>query len=176
MWMSLSHSVVWDPTGSGERPSGRSAEVTLWHPRCGPLPVHRGLLPASHSHRPLPGRRHLGETPHHLHKVWVLGRFLAEAILEEEMLSFDHRLFEAPNCWISKYLILCLHPLIGRSKNCFFHFLKFQILLEQFKAWLRLKALCRVSLGVPKQFLTNERYVLLFSDGSRFLTKERRWT
>lgn len=31
--------------------------------------------------------------------------------------------------------------------------------LEQFKAWLRVKVLRRVSLGVPKQFLTNERYV-----------------
>lgn len=31
--------------------------------------------------------------------------------------------------------------------------------LGQFKAWLRLKALCHVSFGVPKQFLTNERYM-----------------
>lgn len=67
----ISCSVVWDPACSGERPFDRSAEVTLWHPRSGPLPVLRRLLPASHPHRPLPGRRELGEAQDHLHEVWV---------------------------------------------------------------------------------------------------------
>ena len=66
-------SVVWGPARSGERPFDRSAEVTLWHPCSGTLPVLRGLLPASHPHRSLPGRRELGETQDHLHKVWVFG-------------------------------------------------------------------------------------------------------
>ena len=63
---------MWDPACRGERPFDRSSEVALWHPRSRTLPVRRRLLPAPHPHRPLPGRRELGETEDHLHKVWVL--------------------------------------------------------------------------------------------------------
>lgn len=68
----ISRSVVWDPACCGERPFDRSSEVALWHPCSRTLPVRRRLLPAPHPHRPLPGRRELGETEDHLHKVWVL--------------------------------------------------------------------------------------------------------
>lgn len=74
-------SVVWNPACSGECPFDRSAKVTLWHPCSGPLPVLRRLLPASHPHRPLPGRRELGETQDHLHKVWVFRKSLQVNVL-----------------------------------------------------------------------------------------------
>lgn len=64
-------SVMRDSTGGGKCPSDRSAEITLWHPFSGALPVLWRLLPAPHPHCTLPGQRKLGATQDHLHKVWV---------------------------------------------------------------------------------------------------------
>ena len=64
-------SVMWDSTGSGKCPFDWSAEITLWHPFSGALPVLWRLLPAPHPHRTLPGWWELGATQDHLHKVWV---------------------------------------------------------------------------------------------------------